>query len=70
MNRERANGVTHFTNGGPMDTGYPALIADPPKKQNITKPPTAPGAEEAEVPRATLTNSDPTGSPPTIKQAS
>ena len=53
-----------------MDTGYPALIPDPPNKQNITKPPTAPGAEEAEVPQATLTNSDPTGSPPTIKQAS
>jgi hypothetical protein len=53
-----------------MDTGYPALIADPPNKLNVTKPPTVPGAEDSEVPQTTLTNSDPTGSPPTINQAS
>ena len=52
-----------------MDTGYPALIADLPK-QNETKPPTVPCAADSEVPQATITNSDPTGSPPTIKQAS
>ena len=70
MNRERTNGATYFNNGGPMDTGYPALIADPPKKQSITKPPTVPCAEESEVPQVTITNSDPTGSPPTISQDS
>lgn len=53
-----------------MDTGYPALIADPPNKQNVTKPPAVPESADSEVPQATLTNSDPTGSPPTIKQAS
>ena len=53
-----------------MDTGYPALIADPPNKQNVTKPPTVPGAVDPEVPQATLTTSGPTGSPPTNKQAS
>ena len=52
-----------------MDTGYPALISDPPK-QNVTKSPTVPGAEDSEVPQATLTIPDPTGSPPTIKQTS
>ena len=68
-NKERANGITHFNNGGPMDTGYPALIADPPK-QNDTKSPTVPGAADSEAPQATPTNPDPTGSPPTIKQTS
>jgi hypothetical protein len=52
-----------------MDTGYPALIADPPK-QNDTKSPTVPCAQDSEVSQATITNSDPTGSPPTIKQVS
>ena len=53
-----------------MDTGYPALIPDPPNKQNVTKPPTVPCAEDSEVPQATLTNSCPTGSPPINKQTS
>jgi len=53
-----------------MDTGYPALIADPPNNPIGTKPPTVPGATDSEIPQATLTNSDPTGSPPTNKQAS
>jgi len=53
-----------------MDTGYPALIFDPPNKQNVTKSPTVPGAADSEVPQATLKNSDPTGSPPTVKQTS
>jgi hypothetical protein len=52
-----------------MDTGYPALISDPPR-QNATKSPTVPGAADSEVPQATPTNPDPTGSPPTIKQTS
>ena len=52
-----------------MDTGYPALIPDPPNKQNVKNPPTVPCAEDSEVPQATLTNPDPIGSPPTIKQA-
>ena len=51
-----------------MDTGYPALIPDPPK-QNVKNPPTVPCAEDSEVPQATLTNPDLIGSPPTIKQA-
>jgi hypothetical protein len=53
-----------------MDTGYPALIPDPPNKQNVTKPPTVPCAADSEVLQATLTNSGPTGSTPTNKQAS
>ena len=53
-----------------MDTGYPALIADPPNKQNVTKSPTVPCAADSEVPQVTLTDSDPNGSPPTNKQAS
>ena len=52
-----------------MDTGYPALIADPPKK-NVAEPPRVRCAADAEVPPAKLTNSDPTGSPPTINQPS
>ena len=53
-----------------MDTGYPALISDPPNTQNVTKSATVPVAADSEVPQATLTNPDPTGSPPTIKQTS
>lgn len=70
MNKERTYLTTHFNNGGHMDTGYPALIADPPIKQNATKPPTVSGGADSKVPQATLTNSDPTGTPPTIKHAS
>jgi hypothetical protein len=53
-----------------MGTGYPALIADPPNNPNITKPPAGPDASDSEVPQSTFTDSDPTGSPPTIKQTS
>ncbi len=53
-----------------MDTGYPALIADLPKKQNVTKSPTVPCATDPEIPQATLTTSGQIGSPPTNKQAS
>jgi len=49
-----------------MDTGYPALIADPPQP-NVTKSPAVPGAADSEVPQTMPTHSDLTGSPPTSK---
>ena len=53
-----------------MDTGYPALISNPPNKPNVTKPPAVPDAADSEVPQTTPTNSLPTGSPPTRGQTS
>lgn len=53
-----------------MDTGYPALIADPPSNHNAMKPLTVQGASDSEKPQPMLTNSEPPGSPPTIEQAS
>ena len=44
-----------------MDTGYPALIADPPNANNAQKVPTA----DFEENQAMMPNSEPTGTPPT-----
>ena len=58
--------MTHPNNGGFMDTGYPALISDPPvTSPDLPAQKTSCGLGPDENP-ATSPSSEPTGPPPTI----
>ncbi len=52
-----------------MDTGYPALIADLPDKQNDTERSTITGAANSKEPALTPTTTNPIDTPPIIQHA-
>ncbi len=53
-----------------MDTGYPALIAEPLSNEKVVQPSKIPSTADPEKAQAALTNPEPTGRPPTIGNAS
>jgi hypothetical protein len=68
--KKPAESITHLNNGGSMDTGYPALISDPlvtPHEPQAQKTSCGLVPDESSVVSAP---SEPTGSPPTIANAS
>ena len=67
---ERAYGTTHFNNGGPMDTGYPAFIPEPLHNPNVKKPSSVSSPLDSQKPQGRLLQPKPTDSPPTIKKVS
>ena len=67
---ESADKLTHFNNGGHMDTGYPALIPEPLHNRIVKKPFTIPSETNQDDPPSTDTQTNLTGSQPTSEKVS